>query len=599
MADPIGEKTMTRDERWLDAILESVSDGQSVDWGNAESGAIRDDDRAMIRAIRVIAQIGVLQRSGMSEAPARATLAAGRYGHLQILERLGGGSYGDVYLARDERLHRDVALKILGEEEAGGASWLAEARRLASVRHPNVVAIHAAEEVAGRAAIVMELVRGRTLEQILCAQGRFGAGELAAIGLDLCRALAAVHHAGLVHGDVKTQNVVREDGGRIVLMDFGPRGATPMFMAPELFAGGKPALASDLYSLGVLLFRLATGSYPVSGESLDDLRAAHARGDRIRVRDARPDLPEALVKSIDRALEPSPAARFATAGEMENALGGETDKPTSSRARIARANIVIGVLIGALLLASAMILRERARSPVAGAPGKVTRHERTTVEQTAAQTNAAQSDRLVESPAAFTIEASLFRGDSQQQSLSQGARLALGDSLSLVVRASTQLFLYVLDEDDLGEAYLLFPSAQFIPTNPLAANVQHVLPGKRDGRPYYWQVTSRGGREHILIVASPRPLPGLERETLALDRPREAAVAPIGEAALDELRGLGAYAAGAVPEEPALGADASAGRGAARDSARRLFELAEPLRVGPESASGVWIRRIDLENPER
>ena len=579
---------MTPDDRWLDVILESVSDGQAVDWATAESHALRDDDRAIIRTLRVIASIGVLHRTGVNEGSARATLSARRYGHLQVLEHLGGGSYGDVYRARDERLGRDVALKVLAEHDSHGASWIAEARRLASVRHPNVVAIHTAEEVAGRAAIVMELVPGRTLEQILCAQGRFGANEVAAIGLDLCRALAAVHHAGIVHGDVKTQNALREDGGRIVLMDFGPRGVTPMFMAPELFAGAKPTPGSDLYSLGVLLFRLATGTYPVSGSTLDDLRAAHARGGRVRLRDARPDLPQWLVQAIDRALEPDPAARFGTAGEMESALAREMGNTSSRRARSGVAFALVGGLIGALVLAAGgILLRERGGDLLSGG------REPKTVEPAMA----IPGGPPVESPVSFTIEASLFRGDGQRSPLSQGARLALGDSLSLVVRASTRVFLYVLDEDDLGEAYLLFPGAEFVPTNPLAADVQHILPGKRDGRPYYWQVTSRGGHEHILVVASPRPLPGLERETLALDRPREATAGPIGEAALDELRGLGRYAAGVVPEDRTEGADASGGRGAASDAARHLFELAEPLRGGPESTSGVWIRRIDFENP--
>jgi len=176
----------------------------------------------------------------------------------------------------------------------------------------------------------MEFVHGRTLESWLLAHGALGPGEAATLGVDLCRALAAVHSAGLVHGDVKAQNVMREDGGRTVLMDFGAgrvQGAhdvalagTPLYLAPEVLAGEPATPRSDIYSLGVLLFHLLTGAYPYSGSDLDGLRAAHADGSHVMLRDLRPDLPDGLVRAIHRALEPDPARRFATAGEMEQGL---------------------------------------------------------------------------------------------------------------------------------------------------------------------------------------------------------------------------------------------------------------------------------------
>ena len=162
------------------------------------------------------------------------------------------------------------------------------------------------------------------------SHGALGAGEATTLGVDLCRALAAVHSAGLVHGDVKAQNVMREDGGRTVLMDFGAgrvQGAhvaalagTPLYLAPEVLAGEPATPRSDIYSLGVLLFHLLTGSYPYSASDLDGLRAAHADGTRALLRDLRPDLPDELVHAVHRALEADPARRFATAGEMEQGL---------------------------------------------------------------------------------------------------------------------------------------------------------------------------------------------------------------------------------------------------------------------------------------
>ena len=126
----------------------------------------------------------------------------------------------------------------------------------------------------------MELVEGETLEAMLLRVGRFNAREVALIGIDVCSALSAVHAAGLLHRDVKAQNVMRDRNGRLVLMDFGTgrdvesadeapscttRSARRMYMAPELFDGGKASVQSDIYSVGVLLYRLVTGSVPVRG----------------------------------------------------------------------------------------------------------------------------------------------------------------------------------------------------------------------------------------------------------------------------------------------------------------------------------------------
>ncbi len=188
-------------------------------------------------------------------------------------------SFGSVYRAWDTRLECEVALKLI---KASGVSRglrsvraLKEARLLARVRHRNVVRVFGADSHDGRFGLWMELIPGRTLEQQLTMQGPMGVSEAIPIGIDLCHALAAVHGAGLLHRDVKAHNVLREEGGRIVLMDFGTGGdirgtrngdtlaGTPLYLAPELFAGAKPSAQSDIYSLGVLLYHLVTGDYPV------------------------------------------------------------------------------------------------------------------------------------------------------------------------------------------------------------------------------------------------------------------------------------------------------------------------------------------------
>jgi hypothetical protein len=150
----------------------------------------------------------------------------------------------------------------------------------------------------------------------------------------VCQALAAVHRANIIHRDVKAQNVMRtHDGGRIILMDFGageflgdetrnPQG-TPLYMAPELFQGEGSSIKTDIYAAGVLLLHLVTNAFPVTGGSVRELREAHARGSRRRLRDERPDLPVSFITTVERAIDPDPTRRYGSAGDMESWLLGE------------------------------------------------------------------------------------------------------------------------------------------------------------------------------------------------------------------------------------------------------------------------------------
>lgn len=259
-----------------------------------------------------------------------------RWGQLIVLERIGSGAFADVYRARDPELERNVALKLYHPdrlEQLTRAGLLREARHLARVHHPNIVTIHGADEHDGRVGIWMELVEGDTLRDFL--EGRtLSAEEAAQVGLKLCQALAAVHSSGLIHGDVKAQNVMRESDGRIVLMDFSATRArephepdaaagvtgTPLYMAPELFEGGAPSVQSDLYALGVLLFHLVSNDYPVDASSMTELVFSHVSGQRRLLRDTRPDLPDEFVRAVERALAQDPQERPTSAGELERAL---------------------------------------------------------------------------------------------------------------------------------------------------------------------------------------------------------------------------------------------------------------------------------------
>lgn len=274
------------------------------------------------------------------------TEALQRWGPFEHLQRVGRGSFGEVYRAFDPTLQRHVALKLLLpsqlNRESEATAVLREARAIARLRHPNVVPVYGVDRHEGRVGFWSDFVRGETLVAILRARGPMSAREAALIGLDVCRAVSALHAAGLVHRDIKAGNIMREEGGRILLMDFGlsqehgkddnRASGTPLYMAPELLDGQPASVASDIYAIGVLLFNLLTSEYPVRGATREELRANHHAGNRRSLLDIRPDLPEALVFVVETAISTKPDARFATAGRMAVALGDAVGLGSASAA---------------------------------------------------------------------------------------------------------------------------------------------------------------------------------------------------------------------------------------------------------------------------
>jgi eukaryotic-like serine/threonine-protein kinase len=329
------------------SLAESIADGQPIDWAEVEARAGAQDE-SIVRQLRVISELAGLHRSlsTLSMPPpdaarsrqVSAAPAIGSWGHLTLIERLGGGSSGDVYRAWDRHLERDVALKLLRINDSVAdldtSRITHEARLLARIHHPNVITVYGVASHDNRVGLWMELVRGITLAQQIRTTGPLSAQEAAVVGIDLCRALAAVHAAGLIHRDVKAQNVMREDGGRIVLMDLGTgretgalsAGAapdlagTPLYLAPELFTGAPASERTDLYSLGILLYHVVTGSFPIRATMIQELHEAHTAGRIVRLRDARADLPTAFVGVVERAIATDPQRRYATAGECEAEL---------------------------------------------------------------------------------------------------------------------------------------------------------------------------------------------------------------------------------------------------------------------------------------
>jgi serine/threonine protein kinase/tetratricopeptide (TPR) repeat protein len=360
-----------------DGLLElaaAIAEGSAVDWDHVESGASDSELRSLVDQLRTIAMIAGAHSSQdqppepqsnpgrrHSDAPGEGGVerAAGdleRWGELMLIEEVGQGSFGTVYRAHDPQLDRPVAVKLLrrasATDEQLASRLLHEGQTLARVHHPNVVTVYGAAKHDGRVGLWMEFVRGLTLEQMLVSHGPFSAREAGLVGYELCGALAAVHRAGLVHRDVKAQNVMREEGGRLVLVDFGAGQkraelgivggravGTPLYLAPEVINGAAATTRSDVYSLGVLLYHLVTDDFPVKAATFSELVAARARGEITPLRDARPHLPKAFIQVVERATDPDPERRFASAGRLEAALaqviGSTKSKTPAPRLRTA------------------------------------------------------------------------------------------------------------------------------------------------------------------------------------------------------------------------------------------------------------------------
>jgi eukaryotic-like serine/threonine-protein kinase len=268
-------------------------------------------------------------------------IAGGRYA---VERTLGTGGMAVVYLARDEELGRPVAIKVLEERFAGDEHFrerfVREARMAAGLAHPNVVSIYDAGEEDGTPFIVMECVEGTTLAEEVARRKRLPAGEVVDLALQACGGLAHAHDAGLVHRDVKPQNLLLREDGVLKIADFGiARTAdatqltqvgtvlgTVQYLSPEQAAGEQVTAAADLYSLGAVLYELLTGRPPRSFESLAELGAR--QGEPIApVRELAPEVPESLEEVVMRCLAKNTAYRPESAAALAHQLAAASPEP--------------------------------------------------------------------------------------------------------------------------------------------------------------------------------------------------------------------------------------------------------------------------------
>jgi eukaryotic-like serine/threonine-protein kinase len=270
---------------------------------------------------------------------ATSAVAGGRYS----LERpLGHGGMASVYLARDTELDRLVAVKVLDERAAGDQGlrgrFVREARLAARLSHQNVVSVFDAGEDDGRPYIVMEHVEGETLAEVLARRGRLPPEEARGLALQAARGLAHAHAAGLVHRDVQPQNLLLREDGTLKIADFGIARAaegtaltqtgtilgTAAYLSPEQALGEDVTPATDVYSLGAVLYELLTGRPPYEFDSLGDLADKQRRHAITPVRELAPEVPPDLEDVVMRCLARNPAYR---PDELERELAPAAAEP--------------------------------------------------------------------------------------------------------------------------------------------------------------------------------------------------------------------------------------------------------------------------------
>jgi TolB-like protein/Tfp pilus assembly protein PilF len=263
-----------------------------------------------------------------------------------VLAPLGAGGMGEVYRARDTRLDRAVALKILPSDMVADAARLErfsrEARTLASLNHPHIVTIYSTEEADGVRFLTMELVEGRPLNEVI-QTGGLSISAFFALAIPLTDALSAAHEKHVTHRDLKPANVMVSHDGRVKVLDFGlasvndpgrePNDATRIelthqgtvlgtvpYMSPEQVEGKPLDHRTDIFSLGIVLYEMASGARPFQGDSSPALMSSILKDAPPPLRDVRPDLPGQLGRLIARCLEKQPRARVQTAREVFNEL---------------------------------------------------------------------------------------------------------------------------------------------------------------------------------------------------------------------------------------------------------------------------------------
>lgn len=270
------------------------------------------------------------------EQPSQSYLLNKRY---RLLSPLGAGGMAVVYKAQDLALGRLVAVKILREPHSSDPDFLArfqqEARSAANLAHPNIVTVHDFGRDGGRNYIVMEFIEGKDLKTLIKEGAPFKPDRALDLAIQICAGIGYAHRAGLVHCDVKPQNILVTPDGRVKVTDFGIAKAlaslqpgettdvvwgSPQYYSPEQAAGEAPTPASDVYSIGVVMYEMLAGRLPFVASTQQALAMMHLRDEPPRLTLFNPSLPETLERVVHKVLAKEPSARYRTADQLGRIL---------------------------------------------------------------------------------------------------------------------------------------------------------------------------------------------------------------------------------------------------------------------------------------
>jgi serine/threonine protein kinase/tetratricopeptide (TPR) repeat protein len=314
--------------------------------------------------------------------------------HYKVVRKLGEGGMGEVYLAQDTKLDRQVALKFLCEQFASDRSFKArfkrEARAAAALNHPNIITIHEVAEHEDRPFIAMEFVEGQSLKELIAGKD-LSIDKVTDLGIQISQGLAKAHQAGIVHRDVKPQNILIDKDGRARICDFGlaklkrevmltktgTTVGTVSYMSPEQGQGKEVDQRSDIFSLGVVLYEMVTGQLPFKGEHEAAIVYSIVNEAAEPLARYKADVPEELQRIVDKALRKDPQTRYQSAADMvadlkevqrESATTGTLSARSAFRVpqkgRLRVVAIIGAILIAAVAVMALLLLSSRTDLPV-------------------------------------------------------------------------------------------------------------------------------------------------------------------------------------------------------------------------------------------
>lgn len=261
----------------------------------------------------------------------------------EIIDKVGSGGMADVYKAKDHRLNRFVAIKVLRQEYSSDAKFVAkfraEAQSVAGLSHPNIVNVYDVDEDESYNYIVMELVEGITLKKFIEKKGRLDVNEAVGIAVQIAQGMEAAHDNHIIHRDIKPQNIIISKEGKVKVTDFGiAKAATSNtitsnamgsvhYISPEQARGGYSDEKSDIYSLGVTMYEMLSGNVPFEGDSTVAVALSHIQEEATALHELDPEIPMSLSKIVRKCMQKKPELRYLNAAALIADLKRAVDEP--------------------------------------------------------------------------------------------------------------------------------------------------------------------------------------------------------------------------------------------------------------------------------